>query len=168
MANFSDYEKHFQKIREGIQEQISLDWHNVKLHIEQLRLSNKYFKQYEYLCILKDLELAEKYLDEAQSMIDGFETCPEEDVPEEMIFKSETERKAEAFEEILERSHKDQWPEEFGEDVWNIIDKYRENDSIKTDQELDKEPEEIPEQETIFDDSKNGVEGFNEFLKKLK
>ena len=124
MANFNDYEKHFQKIREGIQEQISLDWHNVKLHIEQLRLSNKYFKQYEYLCILKDLELAEKYLDEAQSLIDGFETCPEEDVPEEMIFTK--------------------------------------------DEELDKEPEEIPEQETIFDDSKNGVEGFNEFLKKLK
>ena len=124
MANFNDYEKHFQMIREGIQEQISLDWHNVKLHIEQLRLSNKYFKQYEYLCILKDLELAEKYLDEAQSLIDGFETCPEEDVPEEMIFTK--------------------------------------------DEELDKEPEEIPEQETIFDDSKNGVEGFNEFLKKLK
>lgn len=124
MANFSDYEKHFQKIREGIQEQISLDWHNVKLHIEQLRLSNRYFKQYEYLCILKDLELAEKYLDEAQSMIDGFETCPEEDIPEEMIFTK--------------------------------------------DEELDNEPEEIPEQETIFDDSKNGVEGFNEFLKKLK
>ena len=124
MANFNDYEKHFQMIREGIQEQISLDWHNVKLHIEQLRLSNKYFKQYEYLCILKDLELAEKYLDEAQSLIDGFETCHEEDVPEEMIFTK--------------------------------------------DEELDKEPEEIPEQETIFDDSKNGVEGFNEFLKKLK
>ena len=124
MANFNDYEKHFQMIREGIQEQISLDWHNVKLHTEQLRLSNKYFKQYEYLCILKDLELAEKYLDEAQSMIDGFETCPEEDVPKEMIFTK--------------------------------------------DEELDKEPEEIPEQETIFDDSKNGVEGFNEFLKKLK
>ena len=124
MANFNDYEKHFQKIREGIQEQISLDWKNVKLHTEQLRLSNKYFKQYEYLCILKDLELAEKYLDEAQSMIDGFETCPEEDVPEEMIFTK--------------------------------------------DEELDKEPEEIPEQETIFDDNKNGVEGFNEFLKKLK
>lgn len=124
MANFNDYEKHFQKIREGIQEQISLDWHNVKLHTEQLRLSNKYFKQYEYLCILKDLELAEKYLDEAQSMIDGFETCPEEDVPEEMIFTK--------------------------------------------DEELDKEHEEIPEQETIFDDSKNGVEAFNEFTKKLK
>ena len=124
MANFNDYEKHFQQIREDIQEQISLDWHNVKLHIEQLRLSSRYFKQYEYLCVLKDLELAEKYLDEAQSMIDGFETCPEEDVPEEMIFTK--------------------------------------------DEELDKEPEEIPEQETIFDDSKNGVEGFNEFLKKLK
>ena len=91
MANFSDYEKQFQLVREGIQEQIRLDWHNVKLHIEQLRLSNKYFKQYEYLCILKDLELAEKYLDEAQSMIDGFETCPEEDVPEEMIFTKDEE-----------------------------------------------------------------------------
>lgn len=124
MANFNDYEKHFQQIREDIQEQISLDWKNVKLHTEQLRLSNKYFKQYEYLCILKDLELAEKYLDEAQSMIDGFETCPEEDVPEEMIFTK--------------------------------------------DEELDKEPEEIPEQETIFDDNKNGVEAFNEFTKKLK
>lgn len=124
MPNFNDYEKQYLKIREGIQEQISLDWHNVKLHTEQLRLSSRYFKQYEYLCILKDLELAEKYLDEAQSMIDGFETCPEEDVPEDMIFTK--------------------------------------------DEELDKEPEEIPEQETIFDDSKNGVEGFNEFLKKLK
>ena len=124
MANFNDYEKHFQKIREGIQEQISLDWHNVKLHIEQLRLSSKYFKQYEYLCVLKDLELAEKYLDEAQSMIDGFETCPEEDVPEDMKFTK--------------------------------------------DEELDKDPEEIPEQETIFDDSQNGVEGFNEFVKKMK
>ena len=124
MANFNDYEKHFQQIREDIQEQISLDWKNVKLHTEQLRLSNKYFKQYEYLCILKDLELAEKYLDEAQSMIDGFETCPEEDVPEDMIFTK--------------------------------------------DEELDKEPEEISEQETIFDDSKNGVEAFNEFTKKLK
>ena len=124
MVNFNDYEKHFQKIREGIQEQISLDWHNVKLHIEQLRLSSRYFKQYEYLCVLKDLELAEKYLDEAQAMIDGFETCPEEDVPEEMKFTK--------------------------------------------DEELDKEPEEIPEQETIFDDSKNGVEAFNEFTKKLK
>ena len=124
MANFNDYEKHFQKIREGIQEQISLDWHNVKLHIEQLRLSSKYFKQYEYLCVLKDLELAEKYLDEAQSMIDGFETCPEEDVPEDMKFTK--------------------------------------------DEELDKDSEEIPEQETIFDDSQNGVEGFNEFVKKMK
>ena len=91
MANFSDYEKHFQKIREGIQEQISLDWHNVKLHTEQLRLSIKYFKQDEYLSILKDLELAEKYLDEAQSIIDGFEYCPEEDIPEDMIFTKDEE-----------------------------------------------------------------------------
>ena len=123
MANFNDYEKHFQKIRESIQEQISLDWHNVKLHIEQLRLSSKYFKQYEYLCVLKDLELAEKYLDEAQAMIDGFETCPEEDVPEDMIFQK--------------------------------------------DEELDKDPEEIQEQGTIFDDNKNGVAKFKSFYELL-
>lgn len=124
MANFSDYEKQFQLVRERILEQIKLDWQNVRLHTEELRVCNKYFKQYEYLCILKDLELAEKYLDEAIDIVNGFEPCPEEDVPEEMIFTK--------------------------------------------DDELDKEPEEIPEQETIFDDSKNGVEAFNEFTKKLK
>ena len=126
MANFSDYEKEFQQVHEDFQEQVSLDRNNVRLHLEQLRLLNKYFKQYDYLYILKDLELAEKYLDEAVSMLDGFETIPEDAIPEDEKFEP--------------------------------------------DPELDKEPEEIheePKQETIFDDSKNGVEGFNEFVKKM-
>ena len=91
MANFSDYEKHFQLVREGIQEQIRLDWQNVRLHTEQLRLANKYFNQDEYLYILKELELAEKYLDEAIDIMNGFEPCPEEDIPEDMIFTKDDE-----------------------------------------------------------------------------
>ena len=91
MANFSDYEKEYQQVREDFQEQLNLDWHNVKLHIEQLRMINKYFKQYDYLSILKDLELAEKYLDEAVSMLAGFETIPEDTIPEDEKFETDPE-----------------------------------------------------------------------------
>ena len=107
MANFSDYEKQFQLVRERILEQIKLDWQNVRLHTEQLRVCNKYFKQYDYLYILKDLELSEKYLDEAIDIINGFEPCPEEDIPEDMIFTKDEELDKEP-EEIPEESSNEQ------------------------------------------------------------
>ena len=128
MANFSDFEKEYQQVREDFQEQLNLDWNNVKLHIEQLRMINKYFKQYDYLSILKDLELAEKYLDEAVSMLAGFETIPEDTIPEDEKFEPDPEL--------------DKEPEE-----------------IKT--------EEVPKQETIFDDNKNGVAKFKAFYELL-
>ena len=91
MANFSDFEKEYQQVREDFQEQLNLDWNNVKLHIEQLRMISKYFKQYDYLFVLKDLELAEKYLDEAVSMLAGFETIPEDTIPEDEKFEPDPE-----------------------------------------------------------------------------
>ena len=91
MANFSDYEKEYQQVREDFQTQINLDWQNLKLHIEQLRMLAKYFKQYDYLYILKCLEVAESKLDEAVSMIDGFETIPEDTIPEDEKFETDPE-----------------------------------------------------------------------------
>lgn len=166
MASFNDYLKEI----DNLKQQLKTDRDNLKLRIEQLyNFKGFYGDNFKYLT--GSLHSALNSLEECVDMMEGWIPVLEKDVPEDMIFKSEIERKAEAFEEILELSHKEQWPEEFGEDVYNIIDKYRETGSIKTDPELDKEPEDIPEepkQETIFDDSKNGVEGFNEFLKKLK
>lgn len=163
MASFNDYLKEI----DNLKQQLKTDRDNLKLRIEQLyNFKGFYGDNFKYLT--GSLHSALNSLEECVDMMEGWIPVLEKDVPEDMIFKTEIERKAEAFEEILELSHKEQWPEEFGEDVYNIIDKYRETGSIKTDPELDKEPEEIPEQETIFDDSKNGVEGFNEFLKKLK
>ena len=166
MASFNDYLKEI----DNLKQQLKTDRDNLKLRIEQLyNFKGFYGDNFKYLT--GSLHSALNSLEECVDMMEGWIPVLEKGVPEDMIFKSEIERKAEAFEEILELSHKEQWPEEFGEDVYNIIDKYRETGSIKTDPELDKEPEDIPEepkQETIFDDSKNGVEGFNEFLKKLK
>ena len=120
MANFSDYEKEFQQVHEDFKEQVSLDRNNVRLHLEQLRLLNKYFMQYDYLYILKDLELAEKYLDEAVSMLDGFETIPEDAIPEDEKFEPDPELDKEP-----EEIHEEPKQETIFDDNKNGVSKFK-------------------------------------------
>lgn len=95
MASFNDYFKELkyketeEKVKEELDEQIWKLKENIDLRIEELKCAKDYFKLYDYLYILMNLKSAREKLTEAQDIITGWTKTPEEDIPEDMIFKGD-------------------------------------------------------------------------------
>lgn len=166
MASFNDYLKEI----DNLKEQLKNDRDTLKLRIEQLSMFKGFYgDNFKYLS--RSLYTALDYFQNCIDMMEGWNPINEKDIPDDEKFLSEMELKAKAFDDILHAWRKNQWPEEFSQEVTNIIDELLGKVEIEPDPELDKEPEEYPQPEdlenTHLDDNKNGVAKFKAFYELL-